>query len=73
MEKEIVVYLCEECEKTRPGTPVDGDMVCKKHGMRTFDLEPLKIYCSECARKAQRCQVCAVYVNAKEYDKRRSG
>lgn len=64
------MYLCEECERKRPGTPVDGDTKCPKHGMRTFDFNPLKIYCSVCAEKAQRCQCCACYVNAKEFRKR---
>ena len=63
------MYLCEECEKKRY-FQVDGDSRCPKHGLSSFDMDPLKIYCSICAEKAQRCQHCACYVNAREYKER---
>jgi hypothetical protein len=66
------MYLRNNCEKKNKNQPeyIMGDSRCPKHGLRSFDTEPLVIYCSSCAEKAQRCQICGCYVNAREYNAR---
>ena len=64
------MYLCETCEKIPIIFEVNGDSRCPIHGLSSFHIESLVEYCSECAEKAQRCQVCGGYVNAREYNER---
>ena len=63
------MYLCDDCEKYANNTTftVEGDNRCEKHGLSSFDIDPLAIYCASCAEKAQRCQKCTVYVNYEEW------
>ena len=64
------MYLCDDCESKQYGLMwVNGDSSCPKHGLTGFHTEPLDgLSCSRCAEKAQRCQVCGCYVNAREYN-----
>jgi hypothetical protein len=63
------MYLCETCE-SKFGY-LEGDSRCPKHGLTSFHIEPLDgLCCAVCAEKAQRCQVCGCYVNAREYNER---
>jgi hypothetical protein len=65
------MYLCDDCENKSGIFNLDGDSRCSKHGLTGFHIEPLEgLSCSICAKKAQRCQVCGCYVNAREYDEK---
>lgn len=66
------MYLCDDCESKQYGfMNLDGDSRCPKHGLSSFHVEPLEgLSCATCAEKAQRCQVCGRYVNAKEYNEK---
>ena len=59
------MYLCNDCESKKGY--LDGDSRCSKHGITSFHIEPLNgLDCAVCAEKAQRCQVCGCYVNARD-------
>jgi hypothetical protein len=64
------MFLCDDCEADSGLFSVDGDSRCEKHGLSSFHIEPLKIYCASCAKKAQRCQKCACYVNEKDWEEK---
>jgi hypothetical protein len=65
------MYLCDACENKPCLFDLNGDTRCPKHGLTGFHIVPLDgLSCSRCAEKAQRCQVCGCYVNAKEHNEK---